>query len=224
VRLDHIGKRVGSGATVLQAVSLALETGGFHVVTGGAGAGKTTLCNIITLVEPPSEGRLRLFDSDPYGIDRGARTALRRRIGIMFQDLRLIGRLTVRENVGLPLRLGGAAATRIADDVGELLAWMGLAHCADRPAAALSGGERRLVALARAVVGRPSLLVADEPAGDLDADAIALAMRVFQQVNRLGTTVLIAADNIGFAAGIAQRRYCLHEGRLAATATEAAVP
>jgi cell division transport system ATP-binding protein len=214
VRLEHIGKRFAGGPPVLADLSLELEAGGFYVVVGGAGAGKTTLVNIIGLAEPPSDGRLIVFDRDPWRLDRGDRAALRRRIGLVFQDLRLIGRLSVRDNVALPLRLAGAEPRRIETDVGELLAWMGLAACATRPAAALSGSERRLVALGRAIVGRPQLLLADEPTADLDPDAIPLLMRVLAQVNRLGTTVLIATSG-ALAVEMPHRRYHLIDGRLA---------
>jgi cell division transport system ATP-binding protein len=216
VRLERIGKRFAGGGPVLADVSMALEAGGFYVVSGAAGAGKTTLCNIIGLAEPPSQGRLLLFDSDPARLGRSERAALRRRIGIVFQDLRLVERLSVRDNVALPLRLAGAAAAQIERNVGELLAWMGLAGGAERTAATLSGSERRLVALARAIVARPQLLVADEPAGDLDDAALALVLRVFEQVNRLGTTVLIASAGTAFDAAAADRRYRLVDGRLAA--------
>jgi cell division transport system ATP-binding protein len=205
-------------------VSLTLEAGGFHVLTGAADAGKTTLLNIIALVEPPSAGRLNLFDADTARLDRAGRAALRRRIGIVFQDLRLIDRLTVRDNVALPLRIsaaaaadGGRAGRRTDDHVAELLAWLGLADCAERPAANLSGGERRLVALARAIIDRPLLLIADEPAAGLAGDMIPLLVRVFEQINRLGTTVLIATQDSGAAfdgCGVAHRRFRLDDGRL----------
>jgi cell division transport system ATP-binding protein len=198
---------------VLADVSLTLEQGGFYVVTGPAGAGKTTLLRIIALGDVASEGRLTLFSSEVTGLDRVARARLRRRIGIVFQDLRLIDRLTARDNVALPLHIAGTAARQIDTDVSELLAWLGLADCGARPIAALSSRERRLVALARAIVGRPEVLLADEPAGSADPATLALLQHLFAQVNRLGTTVLIATQNGAFD-DIAHRRYILDAGRL----------
>jgi cell division transport system ATP-binding protein len=218
-RLEQIGKRFAGGRPVLADVSLVLEAGEFYVVSGGAGAGKTTLVNIIALAEPASDGRLTLFDRDPPRLDRSGRAALRRRIGLVFQDLRLVDRLSVYDNVALPLRLAGASAQRIAADVGALLAWMGLAACAERPAAALSGSERRLVALARAIVARPQLLLADDPAAGLDVDTVHLLLRVLGQVNSLGTTVLIATGG-ALKVQMPHRRYHLHNGRLAAEAAQ----
>ena len=200
---------------MLADISLTLAAGGFYVVMGGAGAGKTTLCNILALAEPPSGGRLMLFDCDPGALDRNARAALRRRIGVVFQDLRLVDRLSVKDNLALPLRIAGAAPRRIDGDVGELLAWIGLAERAQRPAAALSGSERRLLAVARAIVARPQLLIADEPLADLDDATTAGVVRVIEQVNRVGTTVLIATARDGFDGALVQRRYHLADGRLA---------
>jgi cell division transport system ATP-binding protein len=219
VRLDHIEKRFGDGAPVLADVSLTLAAGGFYVVTGAAGAGKTTLCNILALAEPPSGGRLMLFDSDPGVLGRAARASLRRRLGVVFQDLRLVDRLSVRDNVALPLRIAGAARQRIDGDISELLAWIGLADRAEQPAAALSGSERRLLAVARAIVPRPQLLIADEPLADLDNTTIARVVRVFEQVNRLGTTLLIATAGDGFSgSAVVRQRYDLADGRLAPVA------
>jgi cell division transport system ATP-binding protein len=195
-------------------VSLTLDQGRFYTVTGAAGAGKTTLLGIVSLAVPPSEGRLTLFGNDVAQLDRNARALLRRRIGIMFQDLRLIDRLTVRDNISLPLRINGAPAQQIDSDVSELLAWLDLANCADRRAATLSASERRLTALARAIVGRPQLLVADEPAGGGDRALLARLMHIFEQVHRIGATVLIATQSAAFDE-IAQHRYVLERGRLA---------
>lgn len=215
VRLEHIGKRSETGAQVLSDVSLALEPGGFYFLTGASGAGKTTLLKIICLAERPSRGRIVLFGGDVGPLDRAARAALRRRIGIVFQDLRLIDAWSARENVALPLRLAGVAERRIRENVPELLAWVGLADRAEAPAAALSAGERQRIAIARAVVGRPQLLVADEPAGHGDEEVAMLLVRVFEQLNRLGTTVLIATHDTGFAGRFEHRRFHLDAGRLA---------
>ena len=214
VGLEHIAKRYGGGAPILSDVSLTLEPGSFCFLTGDSGAGKTTLLRIICLAEPPSRGRLTLFGADSARLDRVARAALRRRIGIVFQDCRLLDELTARDNIALPLRIQGAAEGEIRDNVSELLAWVGLADRGDVRAATLSGGERRRVAIARAIVGRPELLIADEPVGDVDEDVALLLVRAFEEINRLGATVLITTRDIGFASRFDHQRFHLDHGML----------
>ena len=222
VRLEHIAKRYGAGAPVLSDISLALEPGGFCLLTGGRGAGKTTLLRIISLAERPSGGRLMLFGSDASRLDRDARTALRRRIGLVFQDVRLVEDWSVADKVALPLRIAGAAEREIGRNVSELLAWLGLEKRIDMPASTLSGGERRLVAIARAVIGRPELLIADDPAGNVDEETAHLLARIFQSMNRLGTTVLIATHDTAFAGHPGARALRLENGRLSANPGPAA--
>jgi len=213
VELEHIGKRYGA-ATVLADVSLRVEEGEFCVLTGASGAGKTTLLNIIALIEAASAGRLHLFGVDVARLDRDARARLRRRIGIIFQDGRLIDEWTVRDNIALPQRVAALPERDIAANVGELLTWIGLAEHADTRAAALSAGERQLVAIARALITRPELLLADEPAGSAGDDISGLMVRAFEQLNRVGTTILVASADAGFARA-AHRRLSLDGGRLA---------
>jgi cell division transport system ATP-binding protein len=215
VKLEHIGKRYGSSAPILADISLDLEPGGFYFLTGASGAGKTTLLNIITLAEQPSQGRVMLFGRDTGPLDRAARAAMRRRIGIVFQDFRLIDELSAADNVALPLRIAGVAERQVGDNVPELLNWVGLAGRGDAIAASLSGGERQRVAIARAVIGRPSLLVADEPTGNVDDDVAMLLVRAFERINRLGTTVLIATHDFAFARQFEHQHLQLDHGRLA---------
>ncbi|MGE5268285.1 MAG: cell division ATP-binding protein FtsE [Thiohalocapsa sp.] len=222
VSLDHIGKRYGGGPPVLSDVSLSLDAGGFYFLTGPVGAGKTTLLRIIHLAEMPSQGMLHLFGSDTAALDRAGRTALRRRIGFVFQEQRLIGALTAFDNVALPLRIAGAPEEQVRNDVPELLAWVGLAERAEAPAAALSGGQRQRVAIARAIVHMPELLIADEPTGNVDDEVALLLVRVFERVNRLGTTVLIATHDIAFAHQFAHRRFHLDHGMVSAVDAAAA--
>ena len=214
VTLEHIGKRYDTGLPVLTNVSLTLEPGAFHFLTGASGAGKTTLLKIITLTERPSHGRLTLFGADSAALDRTARAALRRRIGIVFQDVWLIDELSARDNVALPLRIAGTAERQIRNNVTELLAWVGLAERAASPAAELSGGERQLVAIARAIIARPKLLIADEPTANGGDETALLLVRLFERINTLGTTVLIASDDIAFASRFAHRRFHLDHGML----------
>ena len=139
---------------------------------------------------------------------------MRRRIGIVFQDFRLLDELTAAENVALALRIGGVAERQIRANVPELLAWVGLADRGDAVAATLSGGERQRIAIARAIVRRPELLIADEPTGNVDDDVAMLLVRVFERINRLGTTVLIATHDIAFARQFEHRRFHLDGGML----------
>jgi cell division transport system ATP-binding protein len=214
VSLEHVGKRYDTGATILSDVSLDLERGGFYFLTGASGAGKTTLLRIIHLAEQPSRGRVRLLGADAATLDRGARAALRRRIGVVFQDLRLIDELSAGDNVALPLRIAGAPERQIRDNVAELLTWVGLAERTAAPAGTLSGGQRQRIAIARAIVHRPVLLIADEPTGNVDDDVALLLVRIFERINRLGTTVLIATHDIAFAHQFAHRRLHLDRGML----------
>jgi cell division transport system ATP-binding protein len=155
-----------------------------------------------------------LFDTDVSTTDRAAHAALRQRIGIVFQDVRLIQHLTVRDNVALPLRVARAPEREIRENVPELLSWMGLDGKLDCRPATLSGGEQQRVAIARAIVRRPDLLIADEPTGNVDDDIAMLLVRVFERINKLGTTVLIATHDIAFARQFAHRRYHLAKGAL----------
>jgi cell division transport system ATP-binding protein len=214
VRLENVGKSYGSDAEILHDVSLQLDPGGLYFLTGNSGAGKTTLLKIIYLAEPPSRGMVTLFDTDVSTSDRAAHTALRHRIGIVFQDVRLIDHLTVRDNVALPLRVARAPEREIRENVPELLSWMGLDGKLDCCPATLSGGEQQRVAIARAIVRRPDLLIADEPTGNVDDDIAMLLVRVFERINKLGTTVLIATHDIAFARQFAHRRYHLAKGAL----------
>jgi cell division transport system ATP-binding protein len=214
VSLEHIGKRYDTGAQILSDASLKVEPGGFYFLTGESGAGKTALLRIIHLAELPSRGTLTLFGANTAAIERDARAALRRRIGIVFQDLRLVDRMSVGDNVALPLRIAGAPEQQIRNNVRELLAWVGLADRAEAPVATLSGTDRQWIAVARAIIHRPELLIADEPTGNVDDETAILLVRAFEQINRLGTTVLIATRDIGFAGRFEHRRFHLDHGML----------
>jgi cell division transport system ATP-binding protein len=222
VRLENVGKRYGSGAEILQDVTVTLDPGGFYFLTGVSGAGKTTLLKIIYLAERASRGIVTLFDTDTATVDRQMQASLRRRIGIVFQDFRLVEHLSVRDNVALPLRIAGAPEREIRENVPELLGWLGLGDKADLRPATLSGGEQQRVAIARAIVRRPDLLLADEPTGNVDDEIAMLLVRVFERINRLGTTVLIATHDVAFARQFAHERFHLEQGLLSAVGGEEA--
>jgi cell division transport system ATP-binding protein len=215
VTLDGIGKSYGAGAAVLSEISLTLEAGDFCFVTGANGAGKTTLLHIIALAEEPSSGRLTLFDTDVAAADRSARAALRRRIGIVFQDLRLLDHLSAAENIALPLRIAGMPDGEIHDHVGDVAGWLGIGDRVDRLPLALSPGERQCVAIARAVAGRPDLLLADEPTSRVDDETALTLMRAFEQLNRIGTTILIATPDSALVRQSQHPRIHLEHGRWA---------
>ena len=220
VRLENVGKRYGSGAEILQDVTVTLDPGGFYFLTGVSGAGKTTLLKIIYLAERASRGIVTLFDTDTATVDRQTQASLRRRIGIVFQDFRLVEHLSVRDNVALPLRIAGAPEREIRENVPELLGWLGLGDKGDLRPTTLSGGEQQRVAIARAIVRRPDLLLADEPTGNVDDEIAMLLVRVFERINRLGTTVLIATHDVAFARQFAHERFHLEHGILSAIGRE----
>ncbi len=214
VRFQNVGMRYGLGPEVLRDVSFHLAPGSFHFLSGASGAGKSSLLKLIYLACRSSRGLVTLFDSDVATLPRDALPAIRRRIGVVFQDFRLLDHLSVLDNVALPLRVAGAKRGEIRDHAQELLRWVGLDDCIDALPPTLSGGQKQRVAIARAVITRPQLLVADEPTGNVD-DSIAMRLlRLFEELNRLGTTVLIATHNENLIRRAAHPRYHLSGGEM----------
>jgi cell division transport system ATP-binding protein len=199
---------------VLRDVSFALEPGSFTFLTGASGAGKSTLLRLMFLANPPTRGLITLFGHDLATASRSSFPALRRRIGVVFQDFRLLDHLSAFDNVALPLRLAGGKPGDYAHDVEELLGWVGLGDRLNSKPPTLSGGEQQRVAIARAVVGRPDLLVADEPTGNVDAEIGQRLIRLFGELNRLGTTVLIATHDRSLIEQGRAREMRLVDGRL----------
>jgi cell division transport system ATP-binding protein len=214
VRFENVGMRYGAGPEVLRDVTFVLEAGSFTFLTGLSGAGKTTLLKLISIAEPPSRGLITLFGHDLATAKRSALPALRRRIGVVFQDFRLLGHLSAFDNVALPLRIAGRKQSEYARDVEELLVWVGLGDRMTAVPATLSGGEQQRVAIARAVVAKPDLLVADEPTGNVDPEIGARLIRLFAELNRLGTTVLIATHDRNLVESTRAREMRLVDGRL----------
>jgi len=214
VRLSGVGFGYANGPEVLRDINLNLPAGSFHFLTGPSGAGKSTLLKLITLIERPREGRLDVFGQDAGKASRREIPAFRRRMGLVFQDFRLLDHLSAADNVALPLRLAGAPARERDADVAEILRWVGLAEKAEARPPTLSGGEKQRLAIARAVVTRPSLIIADEPTGSVDAAMGERLMKLFQAMNKLGATVLIATHDETLAARVAARALRLEDGRL----------
>lgn len=197
VRFENVGMRYGDGPEVLRDVSFTLDPGSFHFLTGPSGAGKTSLLKLLYLAHRPSRGLVNLFGRDLATTARKDLPALRRRIGVVFQDFRLLDHLSAVDNVALPLRVAGAPEAQVSSHVRELLKWVGLgAHLDARPST-LSGGQQQRVAIARAVIGRPKLLVADEPTGNVDDEIAMRLIYLIEELNRTGTTVVIATHNAG---------------------------
>ena len=195
IRFEDVSLRYDTGPEVLRDLDFHLEPGSFHFLLGPSGAGKSSLMKMMYLGQRPSSGRLSLFGRDVSRLDRKERALLRRRIGVVFQDFRLLGHLTALENVALPLRVAGQHEAKVREHVSELLAWVGLADHLHALPATLSGGQQQRVAIARAVISRPSLLLADEPTGNVD-DRIAMRLLyLFEEMHRNGTTVVIATHN-----------------------------
>ncbi len=214
VRFENVGMRYGAGPEVLRDVTFVLEAGSFTFLTGLSGAGKTTLLKLISMVEPPSRGLITLFGHDLATAKRSALPALRRRIGVVFQDFRLIDHLSSFDNVALPLKIAGRREADYARDVEELLVWVGLGDRMNAVPPTLSGGEQQRVAIARAVVAKPDLLIADEPTGNVDPEIGARLIRLFAELNRLGTTVLIATHDRNLVESTRAREMRLVDGRL----------
>ncbi|MEO7654281.1 MAG: cell division ATP-binding protein FtsE [Sphingomicrobium sp.] len=194
---DSVGLRYGTGGEVLRDLDFRLLAGGFYFLTGPSGSGKTSLLQLLYLARRPTRGRIRLFGEELTDVPRSGLPALRRRIGVVFQDFRLIRHLSVFDNVALPLRLSGVAEEEIESIVREMLDWAGLAERSGARPATLSGGEQQRVAIARAVINRPDLIVADEPTGNVDAEMARRLLHLFAALNQLGTTILVATHDIG---------------------------
>ena len=196
VIFERVGLRYGLGPEVLRDVSFVLPPGSLHFLTGASGAGKSSLLSLLYLARTPSRGTVRLFDRDVAGLARKDLPGFRRQIGVVFQDFRLLDHLSVLDNVALPLRVQGIDDDQVREHAAELLAWVGLGEHLDAFPPTLSGGQKQRVGIARAVIGRPRLLIADEPTGNVDDRIAVRLMRLFEELNRLGTTIVIATHNL----------------------------
>ena len=187
--------RYDDGPDVLRDINFTLEPGTFHFLTGLSGAGKSSLLRLMYLAQRPTSGDVSLFGRDIATARPGDLPALRRRIGVVFQDFRLLDHLSALDNVALPLRISGVRKEQIKAHVVELLRWVGLDDHLDARPPTLSGGQQQRVAVARAVINRPSLLLADEPTGNIDDKIAMRVLYLFEELNKVGTTVVIATHN-----------------------------
>ena len=214
IQFDKVGLRYGTGPEILRDVTFHVVPGSFHFLTGPSGAGKTSLLRLLFMSLKPSRGLIYVFGRSVAEITQADRAELRRRIGIVFQDFRLLDHLTTWENVALPLRVTGKKESDYSEDVTDLLRWVGLGDRLHAYPEVLSGGEKQRAAIARAVIGRPELLLADEPTGNVDPVIADRLLRLFVELNRLGTSVIIATHDYGLMQRLDAPRLVLHDGHL----------
>ena len=195
IDMTNVCIKYGSNPEVLTDVKLELKKGSFHFLTGKSGAGKTSLLSMMYLALKPSSGTVSIFGTNIGFADRDTMAMLRRRIGVVFQDFRLLEHLSAYDNVAIPLRLRGMNEKEISKRVKELLRWVELDKSMNKICSTLSGGEKQRIAIARAVINRPDILLADEPTGNVDDDIAQKLMKLFIELNRLGTTVVIATHS-----------------------------
>lgn len=195
IDMQNVGIRYGQGPEILSDIKLSLKKGAFHFLTGKSGAGKTSLLSMMYLSQKPSRGTVNVFGKNINFTHRDSLAMLRRRIGVVFQDFRLLDHLTAFDNVALPLRVCGMEEREVRKRVSELLSWVELDRHMLDTTATLSGGEKQRIAIARAVINRPELLLADEPTGNVDNDIAPKLMKLFVELNKLGTTVVIATHS-----------------------------
>lgn len=214
VQFEHVGVRYGPGPEVLRDLTFAIAPRSFHFLTGPSGAGKTTLLRLVLLSVRPTRGLIALFGQEVEGISKEALTGLRRRMGVVFQDFRLLDHLTTYENVALPLRVQGRDEAGYRAEVVELLRWVGLGERMHVLPPTLSGGEKQRAAIARAVIDRPELLLADEPTGNVDPPLARRLLHLFAELNRLGTSVVVATHDLALMDRLDAPRLVLADGQL----------
>jgi cell division transport system ATP-binding protein len=214
VRFENVGLRYGLGPEVLRDISLTMEPGSFHFLTGASGAGKSSLLRLMYLAQRPTRGILSVFGRNVASVSRNELAVMRRQVGFVFQDFRLLDNLSAVENVALPLHLAGADLDKASQEVVELLTWVGLGEHLNARPATMSGGQKQRLAIARAVITRPRLLLADEPTGNVD-DQIALRLLfLFEELHKMGTTVVIATHNESLVTRFGHPELRLENGRV----------
>ncbi|MEX6632995.1 cell division ATP-binding protein FtsE [Hyphococcus lacteus] len=218
VRFENAGLSYEGAPETLSDVSMSLSEGEFRFLTGPSGAGKTSLLKMIYLAHRPTRGHFSLFGEDAMEAPREALPALRRRIGVVFQEFRLLDHLTAFENVALPMKVAGVNQNHYREDVSELLNWVGLGHRMDAKPPTLSGGEKQRVALARALVSKPDLILADEPTGNVDPAMGERIMKLFVELNKLGAAVIVATHDLHLVQSIGKPVLRINEGGVSRSA------
>ncbi|MGN6102154.1 MAG: cell division ATP-binding protein FtsE [Devosia sp.] len=214
IEFSNVGLRYGQGPEILKDLTFRIEPGSFHFLTGPSGSGKTSLLKLLLLSLKPTRGTVQMFDEDVTRLDHDRLLELRRHIGIVFQEFRLLDHLTTYENVALPLRVLGQPEQQYRANVEELLEWVGLGQRMDAHPALLSGGEKQRAAIARAVIARPDILLADEPTGNLDPELSLRLVTLFAELNRTGTTIILATHELTLLDSFNFPRMVLRDGEL----------
>ena len=214
IHFENVGLRYGMGPEILKDLTFDIPKKSFQFLTGPSGAGKTTLLRLLFMSLKPTRGLIKAFGREMSSIPQNELPMLRRRVGIVFQDFRLLDHLTTYENVALPLRVRGKDESGYRTDVLELLKWVGLGDRVNVLPPVLSGGEKQRVAIARALIDQPELLLADEPTGNVDPPMAKRILKLFMELNRFGTAVVIATHDLSLMDQVEARRMILTSGRL----------
>lgn len=214
IEFTNVGLRYGHGPEILRDLTFRIEPGSFHFLTGPSGSGKSSLLKLLLLSLKPSRGTVKLFGKDVSALDQDSLLQMRRHIGIVFQEFRLLDHLTTFENVALPLRVLGEPESQYRANVTELLEWVGLGERMHALPPLLSGGEKQRAAIARAVIGRPDILLADEPTGNVDPELSLRLVRLFEELNRMGTTIILATHELPLLESFGFPRMQLTEGQV----------
>ncbi|NDV88730.1 cell division ATP-binding protein FtsE [Aurantimonas aggregata] len=214
IRFENVGLRYDMGPEVLRDLSFEIRRQSFQFLTGPSGAGKSSLLRMLFLALKPTRGLITVLGRDAATLSRADLPSIRRRIGVVFQDFRLLEHLTTYENVALPLRVRGKDEASYRQDVIDLIKWVGLGERLNASPVVLSGGEKQRAAIARALIDQPDILLADEPTGNVDPPLARRLLRLFLELNRTGTAVVIATHDLGLMEQVDARRMVLADGRL----------
>lgn len=214
IKFEHVGLRYGIGPEVLSDIDFTLEPGSFHFLSGPSGAGKTSLMRLMYLGRRATRGLVTMFGQNTNDMTQDQLSKLRQKIGVVFQEFRLLPHLSAFDNIALPLRIIGHPEREVQNNVSELMEWVGLGEHQKALPLTLSGGQQQRIAIARAVIARPKLLLADEPTGNLDDEIGFRLMNLFEQLNRMGTTIVIATHNQGIINKFGHPRMTLDHGHL----------
>ncbi len=210
----HLSKLYSRGVYALRDLSLTIDKGEFMFLTGPSGAGKSTLLRLLLREELPSEGQLKVSGRDLKSLAPSEVQSYRRTVGFVFQDFRLIPRFTVFQNVAFVMRVLGVAVAVQQRKTFQVLKWVGLQHRMNAHPEELSGGEQQRIAIARALVNDPQLVLADEPTGNLDPDLSLEIMNLFREINARGTTVVVATHDRELIRRVGRRSITLDHGRV----------
>lgn len=215
IEFSNVGLRYGQGPEILKDLTFNIKPGSFHFLTGPSGSGKTSLLRLLLLSLKPTRGTVKMFGKDVTDLNQDQLLQMRRHIGIVFQEFRLLDHLTTFENVALPLRVLGQPESTYRSNVEELLEWVGLGDRMHAHPPLLSGGEKQRAAIARAVIGRPEVLLADEPTGNVDPDLSLRLVTLFAELNKTGTTIILATHELELLEKFRYPRMLLRDGEVA---------